>query len=368
MEIKKLLADKAVDLAQVDFSPRPWLPGAEGLLRWEQRHLWWGHRGCGKSLAALTLGLDVCIAGGKVLMVDVENYSRRTAGRRNDILKCRPSAAKTITRPPQFTYIDSLLWSQLSDLDIQKLWCEEANEFDLVIIDSLARALGQSGRDENSNKEVASFFTELIDPLKHPAVLILDNVGHEARDRSRGASVKEDFVEVAYGVHGGDDCAKDKHGTITLTCNRGRDGDEVRNAAVGCGAGSYTEVGRIEVGSDTQRAICERIIAYLVTTPGSSETNTKLAKAIDCNPTHSAYRSAVDVLEAEGRIGQRKDTSSGKGRPPTIVYLSTADNKSDNNGAGLLSADPPLGGADNPTISSCQPPNKKGKRRTRNDH
>ena len=232
-----------VDLTAIDTSePRPWLPGAENILRPGIRATWFAPRGAGKSLAALMLAVQVIEAGGSVLYVDAENGERRMAERLDTILADRPpllrdaAAARLDYRPrPRLRRLDDAARAE---------WADAAAGHALVIFDSTARMLSQLDYDENAPGDFAAFTVAVIDPLaeRSVAVLLLDNVGHEAQQRPRGGSSKLDLTELAYRVTS-DGIGPDRCGTIRLERTRTRDGDEAASLEATAGGGRYGRIG-----------------------------------------------------------------------------------------------------------------------------
>jgi AAA domain len=287
---------QAVDLLTVDTSsPRPWTPGAMRGLRPGLRVIWFGSRGQGKSLAAAIQSVQVIEAGGRVTYLDWENGPRRQAERLEMILEDRPETTRAAVAQ-RLDYRPIVRLGKLANNAAVTEWAALFAGRDLVVVDSATRALGQLGLDENAAGDVAVFMTRYIDPIAEQgiAVLLLDNTGHEERDRTRGSSAKLDLCELAYRVTS-QEIAPDRAGTITLDRVRTRDGDEARQLIAHVGEGSYSTIHQPEQ-SERQAAVVEALLAYIEDHPGS--TTTEVAKAIGLRRVECA--SQLADLETPG--------------------------------------------------------------------
>jgi hypothetical protein len=143
-------------------------------------------------------------------------------------------------------------------MDEARKWFGNA---DLLVIDSLPRILGRLGLNESEPAHVQHFVTTYIDPLvgAGAAVLALDNTGHSATGRPRGASSKEDLFELSYRITGGQTCSPTKLGTIRLHNTRWRDGDEFVDLSLEAGAGTYGSI----VADDAPAKLLQSVEAVL---------------------------------------------------------------------------------------------------------
>lgn len=251
------LIKTCVNLSKVDTSkPRPWTVGMPGYMR-PGRALWFGPRGCGKTDAALTACVDVVGLGqGRAAFIDVENGAPRMAERLDCILKCRSDEVRQAVAE-DLVYFDGFDFSLLDDPVVMAEMRGFIGDVDLIVIDSLPRIFAQLDLNENEPAHCTRLVTKYIDPLigSGAAVLALDNVGHTAVKRPRGASAKEDTFELGYLVAGGQTCSKDNSGTITLTRKRKRDGDEHVNLSLEFGGGRYGSIVPDDSGSELLDAI-----------------------------------------------------------------------------------------------------------------
>lgn len=231
------------DLLAVDTSkPTEWVPGAERIIRARERQSWIAKEGEGKTQAAVHLAVQVVEDGGRVIYVDVENDPDEMAGRLQAIVESLGDEARQAVAE-RLAYLPDLNLAALhGSEELMKSWIESLMVSDLLIVDSLSRVLSMCGKDENSNTDFADWMLEYIDPIvKYGggiAVLLLDNMGHEAT-HARGAINKGALVEAVYAVSGGKNVSPTEHGTLTLKRQRTRSGLVAKHIAAGAGGDRY---------------------------------------------------------------------------------------------------------------------------------
>jgi hypothetical protein len=261
---------RRVDLTALDTrGSRPWTPGLDRIIRPGCRAAFFSPRGVGKSLVAMIACVQVVEAGGSVRYLDLENGQYRQAGRLDAILDDRAPEARIAVSER----LDHRPYARFGALDTPRSrneWAALFTGLDLVVIDSISRALGHLGMDENSAADFTRFMVGHIDPIAEQgaAVLLLDNTGHDAPNRARGSSAKLDLIEVAYKVSR-KESSPDRHGTITLERVRTRDGDEAETLTCGVGAGRYTHLAAIAP-AEEQHPFAEAARAALIA--GAHET------------------------------------------------------------------------------------------------
>src|SRR5664279_4683 len=147
----------AIDLTAVETSERrPWLPGLPRFLRPGVPAILFAPREAGKSLLAMVACEQVVAAGGRVAYIDFENGKTRMAERMSAILADRDDEARQAVAE-RFAYYGKTRLSGIGDRGLADEWGEALGGFDLVVIDSVARALAQLGLDENLTPDFARF-------------------------------------------------------------------------------------------------------------------------------------------------------------------------------------------------------------------
>jgi AAA domain len=304
------LLGERVDLTAIDVRQAPpWTPGAELLFRPEMRSIWFAPRGQGKSLAAFIVAVQVIEAGGRVVYVDLENGARRQAGRLAAILADRPASTR-LAIPERLRYYPQPRFAALTSESARAAWRTQFAGADLVIVDSIARALAMLGLDEDRAADFTTFMVGHIDPIaaQGSAVLLLDNTGHEEKKRTRGSSAKLDLVEVVYKLTSTNISPK-QHGTIKLERTRTRDGEEAETLTCGAGAGVYTELRSAPSRADVDASA---LLDHITTAPGSSVD--QIATDLKRRPSNvrselrslaEAGSAIADTCHRTGRDGRR---------------------------------------------------------------
>jgi hypothetical protein len=166
-------------------------------------HVTWmqGEPGDGKTLLALRWLLDTVNAGRNVMLIDEESGLRMTAerlammGADPDLLDAR---LHYYERPGLTTHEDDVL-----------SLVQEARTLrpDLVVLDSAADSITQSGISEDSSTEVTGWYKTLIAPLAFDygaAVLVIDHVPKPGKDSvkgyARGSGAKKAKTDAAWKV------------------------------------------------------------------------------------------------------------------------------------------------------------------------
>lgn len=291
--------------------PRPWLRGAHRILRPGLKALWFGPRGSLKSMAALILAVQIIEAGGHVTYLDFENGEQRMGRRLRTILADREPELK-VALEERFDYRPHVRLARMS-VQEREAWASAFGDDDLVILDGLARALSQLDLDENSNADVATFMVGWMDPIAalDVATLALDNTGHAEQERPRAASAKLDLMELAYRFALNGTISEERHGTITFTRTRTRDGDEASTLEVEAGGGSY---GRVQsaLPSDVEQARDEAMIRWVAEHPGADIK--EVAKGVGVRL--SSVRTRGSRLRERGRLQTRRSRRPDRNGTP----------------------------------------------------
>ena len=272
------LATAEVDLVALirDGIPdRAYVPGAEGWLVAGKRYLLPAPAGTGKSLIALITGVEVVAAGGTVAILDVENGSEEYARRLADVLAARDDDAGALAEKCAES-LRYYAWPALRPSWGPEEWSQAFEGVDLAVFDSSRMMLSAAGLAEDSNDDYATFVNALLIPLARAGVttVILDNTGHEDRDRARGASAKSDLNEVVYVVKLGEEFDRDQTGYLRLVRQRTRFAELPGELHVPLGGGTYGPIEEAEPGADSDdfrpTALMERASRAVEANPGRS--------------------------------------------------------------------------------------------------
>jgi len=219
-------------------SAREELPGTGGLLHRGQSVIFFAARGEGKSILALLLGVSAAVAGTPTYYFDRENGA-------------------SLTRTRYEAILDALEWPDvLADghfigrhyPQLDRAWSPDSygqaiasKGIGLVIYDSLREAISQLGGDPNSDADISRFIDLAVTPLvrRDISVAILDNIGHEAKNRPKGSGSKLDAIPQAYLVETKDKFSPVEIGRIEIKCTRSRFGDEERRWTARMGRGIF---------------------------------------------------------------------------------------------------------------------------------
>lgn len=150
--------------------------------------------GKGKSWLALWMAVKLVNRGLRVLYLDKENGARII---RNRLVELGADAGK-VDRCLVYVPFPTL------DLDPDAVedYIKSLDGFSLVIFDSWINYLAAAGLDENSNGDLARWSTTFCTEARkrNISVLLLDHVGKDSGNGSRGASRKLDEMDVAWEV------------------------------------------------------------------------------------------------------------------------------------------------------------------------
>lgn len=199
-----------------------------------------GEPGGGKTWVALLWALEQVQAGGSVLYVDMESDPVTITSRLRTL-------GVTQEEIPLVRYL-RVRWDPVSLANAVAELCDRvvSHKPTLVVVDGMAQALAQLGRDENSNSDVSSFTNAVLRPLADagPAVVVVDHMakpqqgdrGQQSR-YARGASAKlADATGVAYVLETITPFSRTKDGLAKLRV--GKD----RNGAVGAAGETVAEI------------------------------------------------------------------------------------------------------------------------------
>jgi hypothetical protein len=339
-----------IELIRTGIPERSYVPGGEPLLLAGKRYLIPAPAGTGKSLLTVVLGIDVVAAGGTVVILDVENGAEEYARRLSDVLEARDvdgSLADACTERLRYH-----AWPALRVSWGAEEWAAAFAGVDLAAFDSSRLMLSAAGLGEDSNDDYSAFVHALLIPLARAGVttLVLDNTGHEERDRARGASAKGDLNEVVYTAKVGEEFGRDQAGHLRLVRRRTRFTELPGELHVPLGGGVYGPIEEAEAGADSDgfrpTALMERASKAIEESPGLAR---KDVLALVGGKTQYASL-ALGLLVAEDYVRVERDGHS-KLHFSAQVYREIADPR-----AGTpWEAVPGLDGADSDEDSQAVP-------------
>jgi hypothetical protein len=175
--------------------------------------------GIGKTWLVLWLVKRALERGEKVLLLDAENghriISERLAAlgvdtaRLDELLHYYPFPDLTLD-PNHVAAFEALL---------------DAENYDLIVFDSLVNFLGSAGLEENSNDDIVKWATRYTRPAREREIttVVLDHVPHDGK-HARGASRKRDEVDVMWELSNPIPFDRDTVGRIVLRREKDREG------------------------------------------------------------------------------------------------------------------------------------------------
>jgi KaiC/GvpD/RAD55 family RecA-like ATPase len=277
-----------------------------------------GEPGGGKTWVALLWALEQVRAGKSVLYLDMESdpvtiTSRlRTLGIEQEQL----SLVKYLR----------VRWEPVALPSAVEQVCSRVvnHEPSLVVMDGLAQALAQLGRDENSNSDVSAFTNAVLRPIADagPAVVVVDHMAKPQQgDRggqtryARGASAKlADATGVAYLLETITSFSRTKDGLAKLRVGKDRNGavgaagETVAEIAFNCADEGMSIVVRKPSpdqgsGRFIPDGVMRKICKELENATGSSMTAGELSAAVGKKLWEGKYRAtAVRLLEKYGYV------------------------------------------------------------------
>lgn len=296
-----------------DGLPEPeYVAGCAPWLRQGKRYLIPAPAGTGKSLGALVVGVDIVEAGGTVRIMDIENGDEEYAGRLALILECRDKDGSLAMACPERLHYHA--WPAMSMQWDPDDWAEANADVDVVIFDSSRLILSAAGLAEDRSDDYATFVNALLIPLSRGGVttIVLDNTGHEDKERSRGTKAKDDLNEVVYAMKEQIPFDVDTVGELRLKLKRQRFGGLPKELRIPVGGGTY---GPVEVAEDEERDHVEvsnlekkkhSVMMAVQQDPGINRTDLRKVVKGDSNVVWDA----VKELEDEERI--RVENVGGK--------------------------------------------------------
>lgn len=186
-----------------------------------EMHLIYAKGGSGKTTLAQAACEQTARRGGVAMYLDYEG-TRNWMAHKLMLMGCTEESAARIwygkARGPLSPTVVGWLARFLPDMRVN-----------LLVIDSLARALAAAPLEEQSNGDLNRFF-DAMEPLRlsGTAVVFIDHVGHQkdslAMPSPRGASAKVDQVSAAYWVRVREAWSEDRAGSAEILVRKDRFG------------------------------------------------------------------------------------------------------------------------------------------------
>ena len=219
--------------------PREEVPGGCELIYRGQSATLFSERGHGKSTVATLIGVAAAARGERVYYWDRENGRQLTGRRVASILDAYPDWPDVRERAG-----GSFVYREYPRLDPTIRPDEMAAAFEgfgLVVYDSLREAIAQLGGNPDTEEAISKFIGLCVTPILRQggAVLVSDNVGHEATHRPKGSASKLDAIPQAFKVTCAEPFSEIMRGTVEIACTRSRFGDVDRTWTMDVGAGAW---------------------------------------------------------------------------------------------------------------------------------
>jgi hypothetical protein len=258
------VTDRRIDLVKIAREGLPeleYLPG--GVFLRGKRHLIAAPRKTGKSIVALAHGVEIALAGERVVIFDRENGARAYASRLKDIMAANaPSGTHRQTMRRNLAYYE---FPQIRENDADEL-IDLADGAAVVIFDATRMFLTDLGLQEKEADDYAEFMKIAVDPLFQAgiATLILDNTGHAETGRARGSSAKGDLNEVLFTLEATKPFSRDRQGVVRLKLAAGdsRFGNE-GEWDMDIGGGAFSRFRRVGQPVRENRAFRDAAVAAL---------------------------------------------------------------------------------------------------------
>jgi hypothetical protein len=297
-----------VGLIEQGIPPREYHARSDGMLAVGARHSISAPKKTGKSLAILSHGIRMGLAGERVMVLDRENGADEYARRLDEIM-----AAWELTPAQRDTIRTNLIYHAfpvLRPMDTSDFvaYCLDS-DVDIVVFDSQRRFLTDFGLKESDADDYAKFMEYAIDPLFRASVttVILDNTPHENSTRARGSVTKGDLVDVVFHIETIEKFDRDTRGLIKLVQDDSRFGDRcVWRMEIGKGMfGKWVQDAdaKITVRDDVYRAVSA--CASLIDAKGQAPTTRALRDALPVSGNR--VDRVIQEAEKRGYIEREKD-------------------------------------------------------------
>lgn len=216
---------EALDLAKwfTEPHPAPEVFGSGGVLY--RPSLTWltGEPASGKSMLCIVWASDVIEAGGRVLWLDEE------AGPSDTIGKFRALGMSPEQLQSSLVYLPPMPRNLAKQVEEFHQFVEKISP-ELIVMDSAAMILANSGVEEDSNNGVSHFNSHVILPLVKKmghSVLVIDHVPKNSNNTryARGAGSKLSGVDMSLSVRTTKSFSKSSSGALELRVRKDRQGN-----------------------------------------------------------------------------------------------------------------------------------------------
>src|SRR6266849_10036469 len=169
-----------IDLVVLGQAP-PEPPTLGGIVYPGRRHIWSGEPEALKTWLALCVAAEEVRAGNSVVYIDFEN------GARDILARLRGLGLADAQISGHFVYMNPHESIKSASADVQTLLVQRRPS--LAFVDAFASACELHSLDDNSTRDVETFYRTVVDPLRaHGAgVVILDHPAKNAETRGRWA-------------------------------------------------------------------------------------------------------------------------------------------------------------------------------------
>ena len=236
-ELRRMLFVEPQGLDDGGGPTREALKGGEELLYRGQSVTLFSERGAGKSTVATLLGVSVAASGGKAYYWDRENTAALMRARVDGMLEAHDDWPDVVE---EGTFIYRA-YPRLDPNQPPEHYGEVFDGFALVVFDSMREAISELRGNSNDDHDISNFISRCVTPViaRGGAVMVLDNVGHEYRDRPKGSGAKLDAIPQAFKVSCAEPFTSAELGRIEIECTRSRFGDIGRTWTMRVGAGTW---------------------------------------------------------------------------------------------------------------------------------
>jgi hypothetical protein len=238
-----------------------------------------------------------------VLILDRENGPALTRSRVDAAIKHNPT---TFNENTLREFFEVRHWPEFkkewNPEDYADIIAERVGEGGVVIYDSVRELLRQLRLKSNSDDDWSELYDLLATPLIKRGITpgFLDNVGHVATERPKGAGAKLDAAPQGYKVWSREEFTPDITGVIGIECNRSRLGDIGREWRQTLGGGLWELP--TESTDNPTTTTWDLILAALA----DNEDHEQNAVAEDAGCTARTVRRLVNVEESRARKEERE--------------------------------------------------------------